>query len=126
LDDLLEEIVGLPRFGIEVFMNRQIIAQRLPVAVTRWPQVTQSRKTEKLGYWRGLRAEWRMITDLLKMEYPLFLVWQTCQLLVLRVGRRRPRGKAMNSVFALFGRLTATSGWQRFVSPAINGNSSGP
>jgi glycosyltransferase involved in cell wall biosynthesis len=49
LSEVLEEMHGLPRFGVEVFMNRQIIARRLSIAVAHWPQVRQSRKTEKLG-----------------------------------------------------------------------------
>ncbi len=88
LGEVLEEIRGLPRFGIEVYMNRLIIAQRLSIAVTRWPQVSQSRKTEKLGYWKGIRAEWRMIADLLDVVYPRILLSQTWQLLSLQANRR--------------------------------------
>jgi len=84
LSDALDEIFGLPRFGIEVFMNRKIIARQLSISVARWPLVTQSRKTEKLGYWRGIRAEWRMIADLLQVVYPVLLISQTCQMLSLR------------------------------------------
>jgi glycosyltransferase involved in cell wall biosynthesis len=87
LSEVLDEIHGLPRFGIEVFMNRQIIARRLSIAVTHWPKVTQSRKTEKLGFWNGLRAEWRMIADLLQVSYPLVLILQTYHLLSLRANR---------------------------------------
>ncbi|RDK03151.1 glycosyltransferase family 2 protein [Paraburkholderia lacunae] len=85
LGEVLQEVHGLPRFGVEVFMNRRIIERRLPIAVSHWPNVTQARKTEKLGYWKGLRAEWRMIADLLKVAYPLALISQTFQLLCLRV-----------------------------------------
>lgn len=88
LGEVLEEIRGLPRFGVEVYMNRRIIAQRLSIAVTRWPQVSQSRKTEKLGYWKGIRAEWRMIADLLDVVYPRVLLSQTWQLLSLQANRR--------------------------------------
>jgi glycosyltransferase involved in cell wall biosynthesis len=85
LSEVLKEIHGLPRFGVEVFMNRLIIARRLSVAVAHWPHVTQSRKTEKLGYWKGIRAEWRMVADLLNVAYPVALILQTFQLLALRV-----------------------------------------
>ncbi|WP_179713942.1 glycosyltransferase family 2 protein [Paraburkholderia bryophila] len=85
----LEQIQALPRFGIEVFMNRLIIERRLRIAVTHWPHVTQARKTEKLGYWRGVRAEWRMIADLLKAVYPLALITQTVRLLQLRIRHGR-------------------------------------
>jgi len=84
LSEALKEIRGLPRFGIEVFMNSQIIARQLSIGVTYWPGVTQSRKTEKLGYWKGIRAEWRMIADLMKVAYPLVLISQTYHLLLLR------------------------------------------
>ncbi|WP_408339557.1 glycosyltransferase family 2 protein [Paraburkholderia agricolaris] len=85
LSEVLQEVHGMPRFGVEVFMNRRIIERRLPIAVTHWPRVTQARKTEKLGYWKGLRAEWRMIADLFKAVYPLALISQTFQLLCLRI-----------------------------------------
>lgn len=85
LSEALKEIRRLPRFGIEVFLNNQIIAQRLSIAVTHWPQVTQWRKTEKLGYWKGISAEWRMIADLLHVSYPLALISQTYRMLTLRV-----------------------------------------
>jgi hypothetical protein len=85
LSEVLQDVHGLPRFGIEVFMNRRIIACHLPIAVTHWPHVTQARKTEKLGYWKGIRAEWRMIADLLKAVYPLALISQTFQMLRLRI-----------------------------------------
>jgi hypothetical protein len=85
LSEVLQEVHGMPRFGIEVFMNRHIIARRLPISVTHWPRVTQARKTEKLGYWKGIRAEWRMLADLLKAVYPLALISQTFQMLGLRI-----------------------------------------
>lgn len=84
LSDALDEIFELPRFGIEVFMNRKIIALQLSISVAHWPGVTQSRKTEKLGYWRGIRAEWRMVADLLQVVYPVLLISQTYHLLSLR------------------------------------------
>ncbi len=87
--EALEEIHGLPRFGIEIFMNGRIIARRLSITVTYWPDVTQSRKTEKLGYWKGIRAEWRMIADLLQIAYPFALISQTCHLLSLRANHAR-------------------------------------
>jgi glycosyltransferase involved in cell wall biosynthesis len=89
LSEALEEIQRLPRFGIEIFINRQIITRRLSIAVTHWPHVTQVRKTEKLGYWKGIRAEWRMIADLLHVAYPLALISQTYHLLSLRGNHAR-------------------------------------
>ena len=88
LGEALHDIRALPRFGIEVFMNKRIIAARLPVAIADWPQVTQSRKTEKLGWWRGARAEWRMVFDLMDAVYPIELLSQTLRLAALRLPAR--------------------------------------
>jgi hypothetical protein len=84
LGDALKEIFGLPRFGIEIFMNNQIIKRKLSIAVTHWPSVSQSRKTEKFGYLNGIRAEWRMIVDLIRTDYPYVMISQTFHLLSLR------------------------------------------
>jgi hypothetical protein len=90
LADVLHDVNALPRFGVEVFMNKRIIAGALPVAVANWTGVTQSRKTEKLGYWRGVRAEWRMVADLMQVAYPVELVGQTVRLVALRVDADAP------------------------------------
>ena len=84
LADVLHDLQALPRFGIEVFMNKRIIAGRLPIAVANWRAVTQSRKTEKLGRWRGVLAEGRMVFDLMDAVYPLELLTQTMHLAALR------------------------------------------
>ena len=84
LADVLHDIHALPRFGIEVFMNKRIIAARLPIAIANWRTVTQSRKTEKLGWWRGVLAEWRMVFDLMDAVYPVELLAQTMHLAALR------------------------------------------
>src|SRR5271166_2369958 len=57
LSEALIEMRALPRFGIEVFTNKRIIASSLSIAVVRWAHVTQARKTEKMGWWRGVGAE---------------------------------------------------------------------
>lgn len=89
LDAVLQEIGALPRFGIEVYMNRRIIDRGLAVAVTHWPGVAQARKTEKLGPWRGVRAEWRMVRDLLRVADPFELLAQSWRLAMLRAPRAR-------------------------------------
>jgi glycosyltransferase involved in cell wall biosynthesis len=89
LGTVLQQIGELPRFGIEVYMNRRIIEQGLAVAVTCWQEVAQTRKTEKLGLRRGLRAEWRMVRDLMRVAHPIELLAQSWQLALLRTPRER-------------------------------------
>jgi glycosyltransferase involved in cell wall biosynthesis len=80
----------LPRFGVEVLMNRAIIAERLPIAVADWRGVTQARKAEKVGWWRGQVAEARMIVEIARAVYPLAAIAQTHRLIQLRVPARHP------------------------------------
>jgi len=75
----------LPRFGVEVLMNRAIIAERLPIAVADWRGVTQARKAEKLGWWKGQVAETRMILEIVRAVDTLAALAQTCRLIQLRV-----------------------------------------
>ena len=84
LSDALEDIRRLPRFGIELFINRRIIARRLSIAVTYWPDVTQARKTEKLGHWQGVLAECRMLADLASVPFPFAMISQPFRMLSLR------------------------------------------
>lgn len=63
---VLERIVaqGLPRFGIEVAMNRLWLDLSARIAVVPWPGVASPAKAVKQGLWRGIRADLRMIADL--------------------------------------------------------------
>ncbi len=86
---LLAESLGnahtLPRFGIEVFMNKLIIRNRLRIGVVNWSDVTQARKVEKLGFWRGNAAEMRMVLDVLRVIYPIAAIIQTYNMIKLSV-----------------------------------------
>lgn len=85
LSEALIDMRGLPRFGIEAFMNERIIARKLSIAVVRWPRVTQARKTEKMGRWRGIWAECRMLRDVLQVAHPLAAISQTYHMHSLRI-----------------------------------------
>jgi glycosyltransferase involved in cell wall biosynthesis len=85
LSEVLAEIQGLPRFGIEVFMNERIIARRLSIAVVRWSRVMQARKAEKLGLWKGTVAEFRMLRDLARVKGPLAVILQISRMRTLRI-----------------------------------------
>lgn len=54
----------LPRFGLEVFLNRLWLAEGLDIAVVDWPGVESPMKTVKQGQWRGLLADVAMLRDI--------------------------------------------------------------
>ena len=87
MSEVLEEIHGLPRFGIEVFMNRRIITQRSRLRSRIGLTLPNQGKPEKAGFWKGIRAEWRMIADLLDVAYPRVFLSQTWQFLSLQANR---------------------------------------
>lgn len=85
LSEALTEMRGLPRFGIEVFTNKRIVDARLSIAVIRWACVTQARKTEKMGWRKGIWAECRMLLDVFRVTYPLAAITQTYHMRSLRI-----------------------------------------
>jgi glycosyltransferase involved in cell wall biosynthesis len=85
-----EEIERLPPFGIEAFMNRCIIGEKLRIKIVPFEKVINTRKSEKIGAWRGTLADWKMALDVLRVISPLEMIRQNYAMLALS----RPRGRA--------------------------------
>ncbi len=65
-----EALRALPRFGLEVDMNRRLIAERARIAVVRWPEVASPWKGAKRGRWEGIKADARMLGDMFRTIPP--------------------------------------------------------
>lgn len=63
--DALTDLDSLPRFGFEVFLNERVIAQKMRIAVVRFPSVQSPYKYRKVGWLRGLQEDVRMTRDIL-------------------------------------------------------------
>ena len=87
----LSEIDKLPRFGIEVYINERIIKEHLRIAVVHFDNVVNTRKAEKMGWWRGTLAEWQMARDVLRVASPLEVVWQNYRMLAFDSAETRTR-----------------------------------
>ncbi|WP_095883990.1 glycosyltransferase family 2 protein [Alloyangia mangrovi] len=82
----MEALHALPRFGLEVFMNRLWIEAGLRVAVVRWPEVESPWKHDKRGGWiAGLRADAAMMGDIFRTVRPDEALRQVLELRGLRV-----------------------------------------
>lgn len=82
----LDALQALPRFGLEVFMNRLWIEAGLRVAVVRWPEVESPWKHDKRGgRIAGLRADLAMMGDIFRTVPPLETVRQVLALRARRV-----------------------------------------
>ncbi len=76
---------GLPRFGLEVHINRALIERGLRLAVVPWPQVRSPLKSEKQGRWRGWRSDLRMVRDIfdtIPVHHVLRQIWSLRRLAV--------------------------------------------
>lgn len=56
----------LPRFGLEVFLNRLALAGPNRIAIADWSGVSSRTKAAKRGAWRGLAGDAAMIRDILQ------------------------------------------------------------
>lgn len=83
LIDHLEEINKLPGYGIEVFMNKIIIENKLRVKIVNWKNVVIETKAGKIGFWKGILGELSMIKEIRKVISFREMVSQNFQLLKL-------------------------------------------
>jgi len=81
----IEALRGLPRFGLEVYMNRLCISQSARIAVVRWNGVKSPYKNKKYGVVKGLRADVRMMGDIFRSVPPRSLLRQIVVMRRLRV-----------------------------------------
>jgi glycosyltransferase involved in cell wall biosynthesis len=81
--DPARTLAGLPRWGCEVFINQLMIEQGLRVAIVDWPGVFHTPKHRKVGRWRGVREDMRMVGDALKVLSPVGVVRQHVELIRL-------------------------------------------
>jgi hypothetical protein len=83
LDQAVEEMEHLPRWGCEAFINDLIIEEGLSVAVVDWPNVFNTPKTAKRGALKGMVGELEMIRDAVGFLSPMGVVRQNLALLML-------------------------------------------
>ncbi|MBD3786095.1 MAG: glycosyltransferase family 2 protein [Sphingomonadales bacterium] len=80
-----EGLRALPRFGLEVHMNRMLIGRAARIAVVHWPEVESPFKHTKFGLWAGLRADARMMRDIFRTVPAHRAALQIVQMRRLRV-----------------------------------------
>ncbi|MGA0599587.1 glycosyltransferase family 2 protein [Caulobacter sp. KR2-114] len=92
----------LPRWGAEAWLNEQVLARRLRLAVVDWPGVSNIRKHEKVGALQGALEELRMTADALRVLSPLGVARQYLALLgQVTQPARPPMRRALSRVAEL-------------------------
>ena len=61
-----DAIAGLPRFGLEAFVNARLQAAGASLCIVRWDGVASPSKGAKRGRWAGFAADAAMIVDILR------------------------------------------------------------
>jgi len=85
IDAVQPHFGALPRFGFEVFLNRQAVTRRASLAVVPWPAVRNAAKARKYGLWRGVAGDIGMLADMFRTCGPLELLGQIIAMRRLRV-----------------------------------------
>lgn len=65
-----EELLRLPKFGFEVYLNRLWLAEAYRISVVEWPDVASPMKARKSGLWKGLRGDLDMMRDIFRVLPP--------------------------------------------------------
>lgn len=63
----IQTIISLSPYGIESFLNQRIIEQHLRIAIVRFDNVMNMTKRAKIGWWKGVFAQWKMVLDILRV-----------------------------------------------------------
>jgi hypothetical protein len=85
LNDRLESLQTLPKFGFEVYLNGLCIEQKRRIAIVPWRGVRSPLKSLKYGFLKGMLADIRMMADICRTVSPLSLLHQIVAMRRLRV-----------------------------------------
>lgn len=85
IENHLEEVSRLSRFGIETFFNNVIIENKSRIKVVFWDNVRSPMKSKKQGFLSGMLADFYMFGDILKTASVFGLIRQFVRLRKLRV-----------------------------------------
>jgi len=85
VEDHLARMAGLPRFGLEVYMNNLIIKNKYRIKVVYWGGVISPWPHKKRRFLRGLKAFFLMNLDILRTVSVFEVIRQILQMRLLRV-----------------------------------------
>lgn len=84
----LEEIKALRNFGLEVFLNKIIIQNKLRIQSVLLENVHNDWKVQKRGVWSGVKGEVLMWRDIFKIISPIGYIYQNIRMYQLLVEKK--------------------------------------
>ncbi len=85
LMDNIDAMDTLPSYGLEVFINKIIIKNKLRIRVVRWPNVENTFSQDKRGWWRGWKVVIKIWWNVLCTVSIFEMYYQNIQMLRLLV-----------------------------------------
>ena len=80
-----EDLAKLKCFGIEVYLNKIVIKNKLRVKIVRWNNIISPFQNKKFGILKGIRGYSSMLVDIIKTIGFFHMICQTFYMLRLRV-----------------------------------------
>lgn len=62
----VDKLPHLPKFGLEVYLNKQIIKNNFRIKIVNWQNVVSPYKYDKIGFWKGLHDDAFMMLDIFR------------------------------------------------------------
>ena len=81
----LDHVGKLKGFELESFLNKIIIRKKLRIKVVRWNNVEITRKSGKVGFWRGFVGDFKMVLLIISFLGLFGLVRQIYSMIRLKV-----------------------------------------
>lgn len=81
----MKKMAELPRFGLEVFLNRLIIKNKCSLKIIFWKNVVSPLKFRKQGSLKGLWSDALMILDIFRVISPFEFVYQIIMMIRRRI-----------------------------------------
>ena len=85
VQDHLNEMKKLARFGLEVYLNKLIIKNKYRIKVVFWKDVISLWKYKKSGLFPGLRGDFFMVLDVLRTISIFEVIYQFVKMSFLKV-----------------------------------------
>lgn len=85
LVDQSDNLIKLPGFGLEVFMNQLLIKKRYRIKIVPWPNVSSPEKFKKRGLKLGIIGEIGMFKDIFKTVSLFRIVRQIITMSIMKI-----------------------------------------
>lgn len=81
----LNDLEKLPGFGLEAFLNKIIIENKMKFVVVNWPNVITPRKSVKFGFLAGVKGDFEMILQIRSVIGLFGILKQFWKMYLLRI-----------------------------------------